>query len=207
MDFPLSPVDYTGANRILDIDTETKPGHWIGGDYVSKAFTAVAWKWVNEGDKVQVYTHYDMSPGTLALLLAQQIRQADVVVGHWLRGADLPWVNGNLMTLKGKERVPLIRNVLTHDTKSDLVKSGGRSLSQRNLAAQIGIASAKVEVTLPDWEAFNFKDPGEKQVGIERVVGDVVQNEEMYLKLLELGWLLPPRVWSADKAAAAKYTP
>jgi hypothetical protein len=95
--------------------------------------------------------------------------------------------------------------VLALDTKSDLYATHGRSLSQKNLAAEIGVAAPKVDVTLYDWEAFNTRVPGFKEKGIERVVGDVIQNVEMRKKLVEMQWLSAPRLWRPKPTGSSRY--
>ena len=96
--------------------------------------------------------------------------------------------------------------VLVLDTKSDLYATHGRSLSQKNLAAEIGVAAPKIDVTLYGWEAFNTRVPGFKEKGIERVVGDVIQNVEMRKKLIEMGWLSAPRLWKPTPPGSTRYT-
>lgn len=177
--------------RILDLDAECLPGHWIGGDWVSKIMTAIAWSWVGQ-TAVAVMTHYDHEPEEMAVKVAEQIEEADVVVGHFIRGFDLRLINGNL--LRGKNRS--LRQVMTHDTKLDLKVTGGRSLSQKNLAAELGLRHPKIDVTLPEWEGFNLRRRGFKQKGIDRVRGDVLQNKEMYERLKLLGWLKAPSLWT-----------
>jgi len=192
--------------RILDFDIECLPGHWIGGDYVSKIITAVAWKWIDEPGGptsiVEVLTHYDTDPDDMAAALARCINVADIVTGHYIRGFDLPLLNGNLLRAN---RIPL-SPVLAQDTKLDLIKSHGRSLSQKNLAALIGVDEPKIDVGLFDWEGFNTRTPGFEEKGIERVAGDVTQNIAMRARLLELGWLGPPRTWDGRPGGVARYT-
>lgn len=178
--------------KILDIDAECQPGHWIAQDWTSKMITAVAWKWIGKG-KVEVRTHYDTTPEDMSLLVAAAIEQADMVTGHYIRGFDLPLINGHLLRCGCRP----LRPVLAHDTKLDLVKTSGRSLSQKNLAAQIGVSKPKIDVTLTEWEGFNTLAPGFRQKGIDRVRGDVLQNIEMREKLIALEWLGPPKRWRA----------
>jgi hypothetical protein len=187
--------------RVLDFDCECLPGHWIAADYVSKILTAAAWQWIDEGGEVEVRTHYDTTAEDIARELADVIAQADMVAGHYIRGFDLRLVNGNLLRA---EEEPLGK-VLAHDTKLDLHSTHGRSLSQENLAAMLGIAEPKVKVTLYEWEAFNTRVPGFRDKGIERVRGDVLQNIAMRRRLLELGWLEPPKVWSGASRRSGRY--
>jgi hypothetical protein len=191
--------------RIIDIDVECKPGHWIGGDFVSKILTAVAWKWLDDPgsptSQVEVLTHYEHSPSEMAEAIAEVITEADIVAGHYIRGFDLPLVNGNLLRAGSLPLDP----VLAHDTKLDLTKAHGRSLSQKNLAAAIGVEAPKVDVNLTEWEAFNSVEPWAKSRGIERVAGDVIQNIEMRDRLLDIGWLGRPRVWDGTPVRTARY--
>lgn len=185
--------------RVLDFDVECLPGHWIAADYVSKIITAASWKVIGSRGRPTVLTHYDTEAEEIAALLAAEIANSDFVVGHYIRGFDLPLLNGNL--LRGGN--PPIGQVLAQDTKLDLPKAHGRSLSQENLAAQIGVSKPKVKVSLPDWEAFNTRKPGYKEKGIERVAGDVLQNIEMYERLLDLNWLSAPKVWDGGHEEAS----
>ena len=188
------------APRILTLDVECKPGHWIGGDYVSKILTAVAWQWDGE-EKTVCLTHYGYDPGTLAARLAWEIRKADVVTGHYIRGFDLPLISGQLLVAG----LPSLPPVWTLDTKLDLKKAHGRSLSQKNLSALLGIDAPKIDVTLAEWEAFNSKVDGAEARGIERVTGDVQQHREMRYKLVSLGWLGSGRLWTPDAGRNSRY--
>jgi len=187
--------------KVLDLDTEVLPGHWIGGDFVSKVMTAVAWKWFDSREAVQCMTHYSYTPEQMAEAIRDQIREADVVVGHYIRGFDLRIINGALM--RG-EHEPLDQ-VLAHDTKLDLLTTHGRSLSQKNLAAMLGIRQPKVDVNLTEWEGFNTRAPGFEAKGIERVKGDVTQNIALRKRLVELGWIGPPQLWDPARAKSARY--
>lgn len=185
--------------RVLTLDCECLPGHWIGGDYVSKILTAVAWAW--DDGAVEVLTHYDEPPTELAAALAAEMETADIVTGHYIRGFDLPLVNGNLLAGGLYSLGP----ILASDTKLDLLKSHGRSLSQKNLSAQLGVAAPKIDVSLPDWEGFNTRQPGYRDKGVERVVGDVEQHREMRARLVALEWLGKPRVWSPTPKGQSRY--
>lgn len=187
--------------KILDFDLECLPGHWIGGDYVSKIITAAAWSWVGE-DEVQVVTHYDESD--IASLVADKIEKADIVTGHYIRGFDLPLLNGGLL----RERYVSLADVMTSDTKLDLKKAHGRSKSQKNLAAELGVKANKVDMTLYEWEMFNTRQPGGRDKGVERVRGDVIQHKALRAVLLAIGWLGPPKRWSAKSAGSnGEYRP
>lgn len=176
--------------RILHFDMECLPGHWIGGDYVSKVVTAVAWGW-RDDDTIKVLTHYDTSLDDMADSLSSAIGAADIVTGHYIRPFDLPLLNGALL----RQGMRPLDPVLTIDTKLDLLKAHGRSKSQKNLSSMVGVAAPKVDLSNWEWEQFNLREPGFENRGIERVVGDVIQHKEMYAALDELGWLGSPRAW------------
>lgn len=175
---------------VLDFDIECLPGHWIAADFTSKVITAVAWGW-EHGKKVTVLTHYDYSVAEMAASLRTAIDMADVVTGHYIRAFDLPLLNGTLL----REQLPPLEPVLTSDTKIDLLKAHGRSKSQENLASMLGVESPKVQVTNYEWELFNTRTPGYRDIGIKRVKGDVIQHKELRQKLIDLEYLGPVRRW------------
>lgn len=165
---------------------------------MSKILTAVAWSW---GEEVWVKTHYTHTPGAMAEMLAFAISRADMVTGHYIRGFDLGLLNGNLM----RDGLPPLGPIWTQDTKLDLIKTSGRSLSQKNLSAMLCIEAPKIDVSLEDWERFNTREPGAEGVGIERVRGDVIQHMQMRKRLLELGWLGSPRTWTPEGKKTGSY--
>jgi hypothetical protein len=188
--------------RVLYFDLECRPGHWIGGDYVSKVITASAWMWGDSSAPAMVMTHYDYKPFEIADATAMAIEEADMVVGHYIRGFDLPLLNGELLRGNAEPLKP----VLSLDTKLDLNKAHGRSKSQKNLAADFGLEEPKVDVTLAEWEAFNGREDEADGPVIVRVVGDVVQNMALRAVLAEAGWLGAPRVWRPESSGGARYS-
>jgi len=185
--------------NVLYFDLECRPGHWIGGDFVSKVITAAAWAW--NGDDPALVTHYERTPGEIARMVADKLDEADMVVGHYIRGFDLPLLNGELMR---NDDLPL-SSVLALDTKLDLMTVHGRSQSQENLASQLGLEEPKVKVTLPEWEAFNGREDGADHKVRERVYGDVIQNRAMREALAEMGWLGAPNVWRPEKTKSGGF--
>jgi hypothetical protein len=185
--------------KILDFDCEALPGHWIGGDYVSKIITAVAFAWRHIPDQVSYMTHYQYSPSEMSVTLADELRAADIVTGHYIRGFDLTLVNGMLLRA-GEGPLPKLTTV---DTKLDLNKAHGRSLSQKNLASLVGVNLPKIDVTLTEWEGFNLREPGFEEAGVKRVTGDVKQHLELYDRLIDMGWVTTPSTWSPESKGTA----
>ena len=178
--------------RILDFDCEARPLHWYGGDFVSKEVTAVAAKFIGERGKVHVWMlgeceNEEMLEGFRALY-----DEADMVVGHYIRGYDLPTINAMMM----EWGLPKLSGKLTHDTCKDITKKSGLSGSQENLAEMLGIRHPKIQMSQTKWRAANRLMPESLSLTRKRVVGDVLQNIEMRQRLMDLGYMSPPRMWS-----------
>lgn len=187
--------------RILDFDIECRPLSWYGGDFVTKEPTAIAVSWVG-ADRVRSYClDQDGSLEAMLSFFRRHYEEADMVTGHFIRGFDLPVLNGAFMEL-GLE--PL-GNKLTHDTKLDMIKRSGMSNSQENLGAELGIDAPKVGMTQAQWRSGNrLERKGVADVR-DRVVGDVVQHKVMREEMIRRGWLGPPKVWSSKPTASTRY--
>ena len=190
--------------RVLDFDCEARPLHWISGDYVSKELTAIAWAWVDKPEVVTCYLLGESEPVEMLQAFAAVYAQADMVTGHFIRGYDLPLVNGAMT----EYQLPILGDKLTHDTKLDLVKRSGLSGSQENLGAMLCLAHPKVKMNQSRWRDANRLTPSGFKAVRERVIGDVQQHIEMRQRLLELGYLGSPKVWRSNAIEAApEYTP
>jgi len=121
--------------RILDFDCEARPLSWISSDYVSKEITAIAWKWIDEDSPVQCVA-LTLRGNHLKMLkmFRAAYDQADMVTGHYIRGYDLPLINGMLM----EYGLPPLSNKLAQDTKIDLVPRASVSMSRKALERCIG---------------------------------------------------------------------
>src|SRR5689334_15423182 len=80
--------------RVLDFDVEARPLHWISGDYVSKEITAIAWAWTDTPQDVTCFLLGEVDPISMLMAFRAAYEQADMVTGHFIRGYDLPMVNG-----------------------------------------------------------------------------------------------------------------
>lgn len=192
--------------RILDFDCEARPLSWYGGDWVTKEVTAIAWAWVGE-EHQQVYssmlTRDEGSAERMLIRFLEFYREADVVTGHFIRGYDLPVLNGDMIEL-GMLPLP---DKMTVDTKLDLLKFTGLSKSQENLGAMLGLHAPKIDMTQADWRNANRLTESGIAKTRERVVGDVVQHMEMYRRLVLSGWLGPAKLWSSSAQKSAGYQP
>ena len=194
----------TRVPRILDFDVEARPLHWISGDYVSKEITAMAWAWTDMPDVVTCYLLGETEPDMMLRAFLVAYDAADMVTGHFIRGYDLPMVNGALT----EYGLPALGDKLSHDTKLDLVRRQGLSGSQENLGAMLRLEHRKVPMNQATWRTANRLTPEGLALVQQRVVGDVQQHIEMRQRLLELGYLGPPKVWRSHSAEpVAVYTP
>lgn len=190
--------------RVLDVDTECRPLHWISGDYVSKEITAMAWAWTDRPDDVTCYLLGETDPIVMLEAFRAAYTSADVVTGHYIRAHDVPLING-AMTEYG---LAPLGDKLISDTKIDLIRRSGLSGSQENLGAMLGLSHPKVKMDQSRWRDANRLTASGRAAARERVVGDVQQHIELRHKLLKLGYLAGPKLWRSGSAAhAVAYTP
>jgi DNA polymerase elongation subunit (family B) len=187
--------------RVLDFDCECRPIAWYG-DWVTKQVTAIAWKYCNEPEKANPRVAYIGKSDRSSKVLneecemleefLEEYKKADVVTGHFIRGFDLPLINGSLIRL-GMDQLP---DKLAQDTKGDLAKAQGISKSQENLGSMFEMNHPKVGMDTGKWGRANMLLPEGISECIERVVGDVNQHIELRQRMLDLGVLGAPSPWS-----------
>lgn len=189
--------------RILDFDCEARPLHWYGGDFVSKEITAIAWAWADRPDQVTCYLLGEADPVEMLEAFRAAYDRADMVTGHYIRGFDLPLINGALTEYLR----PALSDKLSCDTKLDLVRRHGISGSQENIGAMLHLDHPKVSMDQAKWRSANRLTAKGRAEVRKRVIGDVQQHCEMRLRLLELGYLGPAKVWRSGSAQVESYTP
>lgn len=185
--------------RILDFDVETRPIAWYGGDFVTKQPTAIAWKFIGERKalEVAVIGESDRSSKVLDEELEmlsrflEAYREADILTGHYLRGFDMPVLQGALIRLG----MGTLEQKLTQDTKLDFAKASGLSKSMENLGAMYELKHPKVPMDTAAWAAANMLLPEGIAKTRKRVVGDVREHIELRERMLEQGVLGTPRLW------------
>jgi len=188
--------------KILDFDIECRPLSWYGGDWVTKEVTAICAQWIGD-KKPSLWLLGEVSPEEMFSGFLELYNEAGMVTGHYIRGFDLPVLNGAITEVGF---APL-QSKLTQDTKLDLIKRQGLSGSQENLASMFGLENDKIGMTQEDWRQANRLTKIGLEKVKERVVGDVKQHIEMRQKLLDLSMLGPPRVWNGSNNAQVQYTP
>lgn len=178
--------------KILDFDIENRPLAYLGPDYTTAEITAIAACWHGKPKTIKVWLlgrdeYDDMLRGFCKLY-----DEADIVTGHYIRGHDLPVINGALL----ERGLPPLGQKLTIDTKLDLVNLRYISLSQENLAALYGIKNPKVHMNNVMWRESNRLTVQGLQLTYLRVVGDVLQHMKLREKLVEQDMLKPPKTWT-----------
>jgi hypothetical protein len=177
--------------KVLDFDIENRPlSYWYDGNCTSE-ITAIAASWVGE-DHVYCWLLGPEEDGEDILWnFCDLYDQADIVTGHYIRKHDLPIINGALMEYGMHSLSPKY----TQDTKMDLVKRGGLSMSQEALAAMFRIPAPKVHMTQQMWRDANRLTQEGLELTRERVVGDIIQHKQLREELLKRGLLKAPRLW------------
>jgi hypothetical protein len=179
--------------RILDFDLECRPLSWYGGEWVTREITAIGCRFLDRKTGRCWLLGRDDPREMLEEFVTDFYNTSDVVTGHYIRGYDLPTLNGALID----HGLPVLGDKLSQDTKMDLVKIDGLSKSQENLGALLGLAAPKVQMDQQKWRQANRLTPGGIAEARRRVLGDVEQHIELRQRLLEMGLLGPPRLWTS----------
>jgi hypothetical protein len=189
--------------RVLDFDVECRPLSFLGSDYMTKEITAMAWAWADDPERMTCYLLGEDDAIAMLVAFRAAYDEADMVTGHYIRGFDLPLINGALT----EYQLPTLSDKLVQDTKIDLVRRHGMSGSQESLGAMLKLEHPKVSMDQAKWRDANRLTPEGRAHTRERVIGDVRQHIEMRRRLLELGYLGAPSVWKSGAALAETYTP
>lgn len=189
--------------RVLDFDIENRPLTYLGSDFTTAEVTAIAWAWTDTPNDVTVMLLGETDlPDILAQFVAAY-EQADLVTGHYIRGHDIPMIQGALMELGW----PPLPDRRVQDTKVDLMRTKGISLSQESLGAMFRLEQQKQSMNQSQWRAANRLTPEGLAEVRRRVVGDVQQHMALRRELIERGYLGPARMWRSGTAQAEAYVP
>lgn len=176
--------------RVLDFDIENRPLSYLGHDFTTAEITAIAAGFCDE-QRVHCWLLGRDEPEEMLGGFMALYDKADMVTGHYIRKHDLPIINGALM----EYGMPSLKPKLTSDTKMDLLKRSGISASQENLADMLGVVAPKVQMNQVKWREANRLEKDGIELTRQRVVGDVIQHQQLREKMLERGMLGPPKTW------------
>ena len=168
--------------------------------------TAYAYKYLGD-DEVSFnsisYGSTQAEWGLMVVEIAAAVEAADLVIGHWVRGFDLPLLNADLERIGRTE--PLQR-VLTIDTKSDRKVGSGLSQSLENLAFRYDTQVQKLDMREPMWEEFNLWQTERSVKWVrDRVSTDILATEQLYVAMEEAGRLNGPKAWDPASASLPRY--
>ena len=180
--------------RILDFDIENRPLAYLGQDFTTGEITAIAAMFHGEPTSMRVWLLGRDAPIDMLEGFRSMYDAADLVTGHFIRGYDLPVINGAMVEYS----LPSLGDKVTVDTKIDLVKHKYLSASQENLCQALGIRASKFHMTNAMWREANRLTPAGLALTEKRATYDVKQHIQLYRRLVELGHLGPPREWSAE---------
>jgi len=199
-------VTYRGKGlSILSFDCEVRPLSYLGADYTTGEVTAIAAAWIQRGRprEMQSWLLGDVEPWDMLESFRALYDEADIVTGHYIRGFDLPVLNGAMLD----NDLPPLAAKLTSDTKNDLRRIKYMSQSQENLSAALGVKSPKIKMSQIDWRSANRLTPEGLIKTKRRVEGDVRQQIAMRESLIKGGWLGKPKVWSPQGSFTGAYRP
>lgn len=191
----------TRPSRELCWDLENMGGaYWFDGNMTS-IITAIGWKWSDEkkvrtlllrDDRLWETDDGDTMTKTEALtLFASELASATLVFGHNIRKHDLPMFNAHLQ----RAQLPVLPELRTTDTLKDIPKRAGMAASLENLVSMYGIKGRKFKMSQHDWEIANELREEGRALARKRVSSDVLLQERLRAKLLDLGILREPKVW------------
>jgi hypothetical protein len=189
--------------RVLDFDIENRPLSYLGSDFTTAEVTAIAWAWTDQPQDVTVFLLGEHKLPDILRRFVAAYNAADMVTGHYIKGHDLPMLNGALMEC----RMAPLPDKLVQDTKIDLMRSKGQSLSQESLGAMFRLDHEKVVMNQSKWRAANRLTPEGLAEVRRRVTGDVRQHIELRRELLACGYLSAPTMWRSGAAQAEAYVP
>lgn len=201
--YPPRIVFKARRQRVLDFDIENRPLSYLGSDFTTAEVTAISWAWTDRPHDVSVHLLGEEGLDSILWMFLKVYEQADMVTGHYLKGHDLPMVNGALVELQ----MPALSDVLVQDTKVDFIRTKGISLSQESLGAMLRLEAAKVQMNQIKWRAANRLTPEGLAHVRERVVGDVQQHIQLRAELLRLGYLSAPKLWRSGSSRIEQYQP
>jgi len=185
---------------VVGFDIENAPwAYWFPGETTARV-TAICWKPVNGDLSWLLLTRtgrwIDEDGKKLALdkgllRFRKVVEDCALCFGHNIRRHDLGIINGSLLRLQ----LGPLPSVLTTDTLKDYPSRRGMAASLEALASMYGLDGSKKSMSVPDWEYANELTSEGIEETRQRVVGDVLLQEQLRQKLLDLGILGPPRKW------------
>ncbi len=185
-------MSFSVPSKVLDFDIENRPlSYWFQGNTTAEV-TAIAACWVGNPKSMKCWLLGRHDPKKMLQHFVEMYDKADVVIGHFIRGHDLPILNGAMLDYG----LPPLKPKLTHDTKLDLVKKKDLSASLEDLSEMFGLKHHKLHISNTEWRQANRLKRSGIATARERATSDVTLHMELYPYLRDGGYLKAPKVWT-----------
>lgn len=189
-------------NKILILDVERLPGitrqfWWDRGDLKNKYIhyesverlprtTIVCAKWYDSPDVIEL-AEWDKGGRKRFLREVHRLMaQADTIVGHFITGADLPWLANDLHV---EANLPPLPPFKTIDTLKAIRKAFGKGAPFKSLDAFCKIVGIEGKTDVYDPRAMERavteKSESDRQRLVSYCAGDVIATQAL------LDWLIP----------------
>lgn len=192
-------------NRILILDVERVDGitvqhYWDRGDLKNNRYvhyetvtreprtTVVCAKWYHEPEVIRLAEWDKGGRGTFLKRVHRLIDEADIIVGHYLDNADIPWLLGDFYIPRighpHRPNLPVLPDPKTVDTLKELrrkFKSGAPFKSLDAMCKIVGLPVAKTDHY--DREAMERAVAGsveDRERLVSYCAGDVVATQWLY---------------------------
>ena len=116
------------------------------------------------------------------------LEQYDIIVGHYIKGFDIPYLNSKLLLLD-EPRLPSRFQVDTYFIARHYAKHAIRSKSLKHLADVLGLEEQKMTIRCKTWNQARDGMPRAIQKLVRRCISDVRLTEQIYEKMLQAGWI------------------
>ena len=191
-----------GGGRVLTLDIENRPISYWTPDRPTADITAIASCWSDDPDSMEVLLLGRMTQRDMLRKFVARYMTADLVTGHYIRGHDLPIINGALL----EHGLPTLSPKMSSDTRLDLIKKGDIPATQEFLLDTLGIDVPKYHMTQTNWRAANRLTSEGIAQAEKRVTDDVLGHMALRKEMQKRGLLGPPRMWNPGGTGTGRYT-
>jgi len=179
-------VKWTGeAARVLDFDTENRPGFYWYDEKCSDILHTIACAWVDDPKDNHVWQlrwsrirglHF---PDSDYLRFKRIVESADIVTAHNVKRHDIPLLNAHA----DRNGLPRIAWPFVVDTLQDIKATKGMPRSQEYLADRHELHERKMHVGMSIWERASCGEPEACQIVADRCLSDVLSHIELYKRM------------------------
>lgn len=183
-------------NRILILDVERLPGittqyWWDRGDLKNRYIhhetvtrhprtTIMCAKWYDEPDVIRL-TEWDRGGrNTFLKRIHALMSQADIIVGHHVDGADVPWLKGDMHIEAGLPPLPPFKTVDTLKVLRREFKSGAPFKGLDAFCQIVGLTAKTDRYDRDAMERAVAGSAEDRQRLVDYCAGDVIATQGLY---------------------------